>query len=136
MDNTELILVKIQALKLALCDLEKLLIRPNPVPAVATTPVKRAEMALPASFEAFWASYPKKVGKMAAFRAWKIHVARGHEDAVTSALKGQLRQTDWIKEGGKYIPHPATWINQHRWLDEIRGGNNGLGKYGEFGQTV
>jgi hypothetical protein len=31
----------------------------------------------------------------------------------------QAKQSeDWIKENGKYIPHPATWLNAKGWLDE------------------
>jgi hypothetical protein len=26
---------------------------------------------------------------------------------------------DWIKENGKYIPYPATWLNAKGWEDEI-----------------
>jgi hypothetical protein len=27
-------------------------------------------------------------------------------------------QDDWIKDGGKFIPYPATWLNAKRWEDE------------------
>lgn len=25
---------------------------------------------------------------------------------------------EWTEKGGKYIPHPATWLNGKRWEDE------------------
>ena len=25
----------------------------------------------------------------------------------------------WMKDKGKYIPNPATWLNQKRWRDEL-----------------
>lgn len=104
---------------------------------VATPPQKRAERALPAAFEAFWAHYPKKVGKMAALRAWTANVATEGQDAVVEALRRQLGQPDWVREGGKYIPHPTTWLNQHRWLDEVKGGGgNDSGKYGGLGEVL
>ena len=28
------------------------------------------------------------------------------------------RDEDWLKSDGKYIPHPATWLRAHGWLDE------------------
>ncbi len=32
-----------------------------------------------------------------------------------------FKDTDqWQKEGGQYIPNPATWLNQNRWEDEIK----------------
>lgn len=38
------------------------------------------------------------------------------------ALEWQRISADWKKEGGKYIPHPQTWLNGKRWLDEKRTG--------------
>jgi hypothetical protein len=33
----------------------------------------------------------------------------------------QLAKTseDWLKENGKYIPYPATWLKGCRWEDEV-----------------
>jgi hypothetical protein len=28
------------------------------------------------------------------------------------------RSEDWTKEGGQYIPYPATWLNAKGWEDE------------------
>jgi hypothetical protein len=40
-------------------------------------------------------------------------------DRILLAVQ-QHRATDgWRKERGKYIPHPATWLNNRRWEDEI-----------------
>ncbi len=105
---------------------------------VPIEPVKRAERVLPEAFEAFWGLYPKKVGKGAAEKSWNTHVIKGetHFRAVIEALGKQLGQADWVKEGGKYIPHPATWLNQHRWLDEVKGGTNDTGKYGGVSETL
>lgn len=31
-----------------------------------------------------------------------------------------VKQTEqWKKDNGKYVPYPATWLNQERWTDEI-----------------
>ena len=67
-------------------------------------------------FNIFWKRYPKKVGKQAARRAWKTHKAKLQE--VLESLSWQIASEDWTKEGGKYIPNPATYLNQHRWEDE------------------
>jgi len=66
-------------------------------------------------FDAFWEAYPKKVGKGAATKAWKGKKPDLH--ICLEALKWQTRQDQWTREQGKYIPHPATWINQERWQD-------------------
>lgn len=69
-------------------------------------------------FERFWASYPRKVGKGAAWRVW---VRLAPDEALTSrmiaavAVQAQTRQ--WRKDGGQFVPHPSTWLNQERWED-------------------
>jgi hypothetical protein len=68
-------------------------------------------------FDEFWASYPRKVGKGAAEKAWQRAKINGHHAKVMGALESQKRGQDWIKEGGRFIPNPATWINQRRWED-------------------
>ncbi|MNY63023.1 hypothetical protein D3C86_1999290 [compost metagenome] len=27
---------------------------------------------------------------------------------------------DWLKDGGKYVPMPTTWLNGRRWEDEVK----------------
>jgi hypothetical protein len=66
-------------------------------------------------FERFWAAYPKKIGKGAARRAWQTHV---HNTALDTILTALADQAGWLsREGGKFIPNPATWLNQRRWED-------------------
>ena len=71
-------------------------------------------------FEAFWRLYPKKKSKGAAEKAWgKI---KPDSELVARILEGVARAktcTDWVKEGGKYIPYPATWLNARGWEDEL-----------------
>jgi len=66
-----------------------------------------------ASFIAFWAAYPSRVGKEAAWKAWKKH--KPDLSAIQGALVWQRVSRKW-REG--IIPNPSTYINQHRWLDE------------------
>ena len=74
-----------------------------------------------AEFELFWHSYPKKTGKDAAWRSWQ---ARKREKRLPSvddliAAIDRFRNTEkWQEDGGRYIPNPATWLNQGRWMDE------------------
>ena len=70
-------------------------------------------------FERFWNAYPKKKGKDAARRAWKklapdMDLCR----VMSEALARQKRSGDWQREGGQFIPYPATWLNGRRWEDE------------------
>lgn len=71
-------------------------------------------------FEAFWAAYPKKKSKDDAKRAWDKRRPDSDLSAVMlRALERQKQSPDWQKEQGRYIPHPATWLNQGRWTDEV-----------------
>jgi hypothetical protein len=69
-----------------------------------------------AEFAEFWNAYPKKVGKDAALKSWlklKPHIAH-----VMKALAWQTESDQWQEKDGKFIPNPATYLNQGRWKDE------------------
>ena len=71
------------------------------------------------AFEEFWAAYPRKVGKSDAQKAFakvKVPVL-----TLIEAINKQKKSEQWSKDGGKYIPHPATWLNGERWNDELDG---------------
>ena len=67
-------------------------------------------------FEDFWYKYPKKVGKEAARKAW--NKANPDIIKVIDAINWQRDTKQWQAEDGKYIPNPATYLNQGRWMDE------------------
>lgn len=67
-------------------------------------------------FLEFWNMYPKKVGKDKAFESWSKKKPR--LDDVIFTLSWQLNSKDWLKDDGKYIPMPTTYLNQGRWQDE------------------
>ena len=70
-----------------------------------------------AAFDRFWAAYPKKVGKIAARKAFdKVRVPI---ESLLSAIERQKCGSQWSRDNGQYIPNPATWLNQGRWDDEI-----------------
>jgi hypothetical protein len=68
-------------------------------------------------FAEFWAVYPKKIGKDAAWRVWQKR--RPSQELTADILAALERQHDWLlREEGRFIPNPATWLNQGRWQDE------------------
>ena len=75
----------------------------------------------PIGFEEFWRSYPRKVGKQAALRAWKkINPGQATADIIIEAIRNQTAQHHFQNgKGEDFIPNPATWLNQGRWDDEI-----------------
>lgn len=70
------------------------------------------------SFDTFWTSYPKKKGKKDAQKAF-TKVNPNEYPALFSALEQQKKDPEWAKDGGQYIPYPATWLNGRRWEDEV-----------------
>lgn len=74
-------------------------------------------------FDRFWSSYPKKVGKQAAMRAYKAHIKKMPPINILVEIISRQKQTDQWQRG--YIPNPATWINQGRWDDDISSMNGG-----------
>lgn len=73
-----------------------------------------------AHFDAFWTAYPKKKGKESAKKAWeKISPDDELVETILSAVERQKESNDWKKDKGQFIPYPATWLNGHRWEDEV-----------------
>jgi hypothetical protein len=73
-----------------------------------------------ADFESFWKEYPKKRNKDTAFRAWQKR--KGDLPALDDLLHILERHKlteQWRKDGGKFIPYPATWLNAGSWQDEV-----------------
>lgn len=78
-----------------------------------TKPVK-----LPtASFDGFWSAYPRKLNKPGALKSW--HAQAGDKIANVILADVQRRLADWAKDGGAYIPHPTTYLNQRRWEEQV-----------------
>ena len=70
-------------------------------------------------FKRFWRAYPKKKSKGQAEKVWSaIMPDEQLLDRMLDALRQAERSPGWQKEGGKYIPHPATWRNARGWEDE------------------
>jgi hypothetical protein len=70
-------------------------------------------------FAQFWAAYPRRVARKDALKAWTA--LRPSPDLVAqmlATLAWQRRSHDWTKDGGAYVPYPATWIRGERWTDE------------------
>lgn len=68
-------------------------------------------------FNAFWAVYPRKVGKGDAKKAFAK--VKAPVSVLISAVNTQKQSQQWLKDNGQYIPNPATWLNQGRWEDEL-----------------
>jgi hypothetical protein len=73
-----------------------------------------------ADFLAFWNAYPKRKARAKAFDAWrKTANDRPDVSAIIAAIDASRKSEQWRKEGGQFIPLPATWLNGGCWDDEL-----------------
>lgn len=98
-----------------------------PIPAPAPTPpsappptrtrVRRDSHYEPtAEFAEFWQLYPRREGKFTAWKAWEK--VQPDIEQVKAALSWQSISDNWLRDDGKYIPQPASYLNQRRFEDE------------------
>ena len=66
----------------------------------------------------FYAKYPVKQARQDAEKAWvKITPDETLREAIMAGLANAKGSEEWHEDGGKYIPHPATFLNRRRWED-------------------
>lgn len=82
-----------------------------------SNPVSHARAREDDAFSRFWAVYPKKVGKLAAQKSFAK--VKAPVETLIAAVERQKQSSQWQKDGGQYIPNPATWLNQGRWEDDL-----------------
>lgn len=71
-------------------------------------------------FDLFWENYPRKIGKGAA-KASFVKAVKKTGDGYLIIEKAVAYANHCIKtlKDPKFIPYPATWLNQGRWEDEL-----------------
>ena len=99
----------------------------DPDPERARKSTSRAKREESADFCAWYGAYPKHVARGDAWKAWgQVEAIRPPLVDLLAAISWQRLQPKWQEKGGEFIPHPATYLRAHRWLDE-RPGANGNG---------
>jgi len=68
-------------------------------------------------FEEFWNLYPRKVAKKKAEESFKKAMKASDFKGILDGLNKYLKF--WSTKDADFVPHPTTWLNQHRWEDEI-----------------
>lgn len=93
----------------------------RPAPTKAEAEAERSKPLAPSgAFAKFWGAYPKKKSKGQAEKAWlKIKPNEQLTERILQAVERAKTLDDWKREGGRFIPHPATWLNAKGWEDEI-----------------
>jgi hypothetical protein len=75
--------------------------------------------ALASMFARFWSVYPRKEAKQTALKAFtKINPDEALLETILSAVERFKNTAQWQEDGGQYVPHPSTFLNQRRWEDE------------------
>lgn len=71
------------------------------------------------AFDRFWAAYPRKKSKGQARKAFtKLKPNEQLLEAILASLERAKTSEDWRKDGGRFIPYPATWLNGEGWEDD------------------
>ena len=74
-----------------------------------------------AAFEIFYKAYPNKKNVKTARTRWeKMKVTPELFAAIMEGLERAKNSQEWGKDGGAYIPHPATWLNGEGWKNEYK----------------
>lgn len=83
------------------------------------TPPKPPKGGESVAFAQFWQAYPRRVGKGQALKAWeRIPDAHDLLPRMLAVIAAWSQSEGWTKDGGRFIPHPATWLNGKRWEDD------------------
>lgn len=81
---------------------------------------KRREVNPLGLFARFWELYPRKKSKGTAEKAFaKISPSEQLLQTILESVKRATTSDDWRKENGRFIPHPASWLNARGWEDEL-----------------
>ncbi len=84
--------------------------RPKP----EASPARATEAEIEVNFETFWDAYPRKIAKGVARKAFATALKKTTAETILAAVQ---RQTFDTRE--KFVPHPASWLNGERWLDQV-----------------
>lgn len=99
----------------AMITLEENRIEENRIDMTKTVSLKYED-----SFNLFWKEYPKKIGKSEASRAWKkLRPSKELSERIINSVSAHKEHKDWKREDGRFIPNPATYLNQGRYDDEL-----------------
>lgn len=66
-------------------------------------------------FEAFWQRYPRKVGKLAALKAYQKALTVAMPDEILAGLEEYRKH---LPDDVQFIAHASSWLNAGRWMDD------------------
>lgn len=72
-------------------------------------------------FEEFWKLYPsgRKTNKKGCLEKWRAKRLDGKADVILEDVRWRSKfHEPWLKDDGKYVPMPSTYLAQERWNDD------------------
>lgn len=70
-------------------------------------------------FDKFWATYPRRIAKGAARKAWDKALKNGADpEEIIWGARAYATSPRRTAADIQYTAHPATWLNGERWADE------------------
>lgn len=100
------------------------------IPAAALVPVARRAVTKRAAdydplFHEWFSEYPdhRQVEKREAYQVWiKVRPKPDREwtDRALAVLRRQKQHRDWVKEGGRFVPKPANYLEKGKYDDVVR----------------
>jgi hypothetical protein len=79
---------------------------------------RQAEKDLPPGFLQFWTAWPpspRKEARGECAKAWAKDGLETFTDIIVAHVTHKKTNTDWAKEGGKYVEAPIRYLNHKRW---------------------
>lgn len=77
------------------------------------------EPELSEGFDDFWKNYPRKDSKHRALQLWKSNRLHKIRERIMAHLNRVKQSDQWTRDGGRFVPHAATYLSQARYLDEV-----------------
>lgn len=73
------------------------------------------------SFNQFWNVYPRKCNRQDAIRAWsELSPSQLLQEQIIAAVAASVANNpQWQRDGGRFIPFPATYLCGRRWEDQL-----------------
>lgn len=71
------------------------------------------------TFDDFWRKYPRKVARKTAMQSF-MKLAVDEQEMAIEALDTHIEYWKLKETATEFIPHPATWLNQQRFYDELK----------------
>ena len=70
------------------------------------------------TFDDWYKSYPKKIARADAEKAWR-KMSEAEQKSAIESLPAHVQYWNACGTERQYMPHPATWLRGKRWEDEI-----------------